>query len=351
MSDERLRIGMTPPHPGSFIRTEILDELGLSVSRAADILGVRRATLSDLVNGKASLSPEMALRIEKAFGVSMDTLLRMGAWYDSHAMRRRADQINVKPLHTYWHSGSTTTDSTERNTVPPPEGWGDDELTKFLDSVRENQFATFTNKIPESKAIIKIDEFFGRVIIEGTNRGYMYPDFLLLARAHSAYRVAAGCAFSGQAAEVHSMFRLMLEQAGYAILISRNSELLKVWLNRDADPARVRKEFTAGKIKEALTASDTKLRDVFHGLYESTIQFGAHPNEMSVTGSIRIERQDNQEFVKVIYLHQDGVSLNHSLQCVRTVGLCVLSIFKQIFGELFDESGVSSAVSEWLKDP
>ena len=65
MSDERVRIGMTPPHPGSFIRTEILDELGLSVSRAADILGVRRATLSDLVNGKASLSPEMALRIEE----------------------------------------------------------------------------------------------------------------------------------------------------------------------------------------------------------------------------------------------------------------------------------------------
>ena len=60
MTEERVKIGMTPPHPGSFIRTEILNELGLSVSRAADILGVRRATLSDLVNGKASLSPEMA---------------------------------------------------------------------------------------------------------------------------------------------------------------------------------------------------------------------------------------------------------------------------------------------------
>ena len=96
MSDERIKIGMTPPHPGSFIRTEILDELGLSVSRAADILGVRRATLSALVNGKASLSPVMALRIEKAFGVSMDTLLRMGAWYDSHAMRRCADDVDVE---------------------------------------------------------------------------------------------------------------------------------------------------------------------------------------------------------------------------------------------------------------
>ena len=96
MSDERVKIGMTPPQLGSFIRTEILDELGLSVSRAADMLGVRRATLSDLVNEKAALSPGMALRIEKAFGVSMDTLLRMGTWHDSHTLRRRADEINVK---------------------------------------------------------------------------------------------------------------------------------------------------------------------------------------------------------------------------------------------------------------
>ena len=64
-------------HPGEFVREEILNELGLSVAQAAEILCVRRATLSDLVNGNAALSPEMALRIEKAFGVNMDMLLRM----------------------------------------------------------------------------------------------------------------------------------------------------------------------------------------------------------------------------------------------------------------------------------
>lgn len=88
-------IGMAPPHPGEMIREEILEELGLSVSRAAELLGVRRATLSDLVNEKASLSPEMALRIEKSFGVSMDMLLRIQAWHDSHVMRTRADEIQV----------------------------------------------------------------------------------------------------------------------------------------------------------------------------------------------------------------------------------------------------------------
>lgn len=96
MSEAITKVGMKPAHPGSFIRTEILDELGLSVSRAAEILGVRRATLSDLVNEKAALSPEMALRVEKAFSVSMDTLLRMQAWHDSYVMRQRQDEINVK---------------------------------------------------------------------------------------------------------------------------------------------------------------------------------------------------------------------------------------------------------------
>ena len=91
-----LKVNMTPPHPGDFIRTELLDELGISVTRAAEILGVRRATLSAVLNGKASLSPEMALRMEKAFGIGMDLMLRMQAWHDAVRMRARADEIAVE---------------------------------------------------------------------------------------------------------------------------------------------------------------------------------------------------------------------------------------------------------------
>jgi len=89
-------VGMKPSHPGAFIRDEILQDLGLSVSRAAEVLGVRRATLSDLVNEKAAVSPEMALRVEKAFGVPMDTLLRLQAIHDAHAMRQRSAEIVVE---------------------------------------------------------------------------------------------------------------------------------------------------------------------------------------------------------------------------------------------------------------
>ncbi|HEY9056618.1 MAG TPA: HigA family addiction module antitoxin [Aurantimonas sp.] len=96
MTDDSIKVAMAPSHPGAFIREEVLEPLGLNVARAAEVLDVRRATLSDLVNGKAALSPEMALRVEKAFGVSMDTLLRMQAWYDAHAMRSRAETITVQ---------------------------------------------------------------------------------------------------------------------------------------------------------------------------------------------------------------------------------------------------------------
>ena len=96
MSSDGIRMGMTPSHPGAFIRLEVIEEFGLNVTAAARILGVRRATLSDLLNGNASLSPEMALRVEKAFGVSMDLLLRMQAWHDATRMRARADEIDVQ---------------------------------------------------------------------------------------------------------------------------------------------------------------------------------------------------------------------------------------------------------------
>ena len=96
MTIDGIKVNMTPSHPGDFIRTEIIEELDLNVTRTAEILGVRRATLSDLLNGNAALSPEMALRIEKAFGVGMDMLLQMQAWYDASQMRARASEISVR---------------------------------------------------------------------------------------------------------------------------------------------------------------------------------------------------------------------------------------------------------------
>jgi addiction module HigA family antidote len=81
---------------GDLIKTEIIDALGLTVSRAAEVLKVRRATLSDLLHGKAALTPEMGLRIEKAFGPDMNHLLWIQLAYDVAKVRAQAGEISVK---------------------------------------------------------------------------------------------------------------------------------------------------------------------------------------------------------------------------------------------------------------
>lgn len=85
----------SPAHPGAFIRHEIIAAHGLSVTEVAKALEVTRPALSALLNGRAALSPEMAMRTEQAFGISKDTLMRMQASFDSAHPRQRAGNINV----------------------------------------------------------------------------------------------------------------------------------------------------------------------------------------------------------------------------------------------------------------
>ena len=85
-----------PPHPGEIVREECLSPLGLSVTGGAKALGVTRQALNNLVNEKAGISPEMALRLEKAFGSSADMWLKLQTAFDLARIRRRAGEIAVE---------------------------------------------------------------------------------------------------------------------------------------------------------------------------------------------------------------------------------------------------------------
>ena len=87
-----------PPHPGLSVRHDCLEPLGLSVTEAATRLGVSRKQLSDIVNCHAGISPEMAIRLDKAFGGGANTWLRIQAAYDLAQAMKRADSINVARL-------------------------------------------------------------------------------------------------------------------------------------------------------------------------------------------------------------------------------------------------------------
>jgi addiction module HigA family antidote len=89
-----------PPHPGELVKYECLDALGLTVTKGAEILRVSRQALSKLINGHSDISPDMAIRLEKAFGSTAETWLKMQLAYNLAQARKRADSINVKRYET-----------------------------------------------------------------------------------------------------------------------------------------------------------------------------------------------------------------------------------------------------------
>jgi antitoxin HigA-1 len=92
--DQGIRM-KNPSHPGAFVRLCVLEPLALNVTQTAEKLGVTRAALSNFLNGNASLSPEMAIRLDKAFGVSMETLMRMQNSWDIAQARKRWDEVEI----------------------------------------------------------------------------------------------------------------------------------------------------------------------------------------------------------------------------------------------------------------
>jgi len=85
-----------PPHPGEQVLEDCIKPLNLTVTKAAQILGVSRQTLNDLVNGHRGISPEMAIRLDMAFGGGADTWLKMQTAYDLWQAKQKAGEIQVK---------------------------------------------------------------------------------------------------------------------------------------------------------------------------------------------------------------------------------------------------------------
>ena len=88
-----------PPHPGEIIKELCLDPLGLSVTGAAEALGVSRKTLSTILNGRAGISPEMAIRLSKAFGTTPESWMNQQSQYDLWQAQQAAGSIKVKKLY------------------------------------------------------------------------------------------------------------------------------------------------------------------------------------------------------------------------------------------------------------
>jgi hypothetical protein len=236
--------------------------------------------------------------------------------------------------------------STRTNTTPP--GWGNDELSKFLEETHQNQYGAFHNKKHEVGLLIAIDDLFVRV-----SKNWLNPpseiEAMLFLRCHAAFRAAAGEAMAGQVIESYRQCRGILENAAYAVHIHHSPALERVWLDRHLGEDNMkasRRAFNHDKVVASVTAANMHAANRFEELYQRTIDFGGHPNERSVTGSMKITKEPGRRVMRAIMLHGDDAALAMALKSVAQCAMVSLEMLQAVYSAKFELLGINAAMLE-----
>lgn len=175
---------------------------------------------------------------------------------------------------------------------------------------------------------------------------------MLLLRCHAALRAAAGEAMAGQVVESYRQCRGLMENAAYAVHIHRTPALAKVWLDRHVDDASFKASkaaFQRVKVVESVKRTNVHAAARFEQLYQRAIDFGGHPNERSVTGSMKmVEKPDRREMLAVM-LHGDDIAFNTALKSVAQCAMVSLEMLQVVFNARFELLGVNAEMLELRK--
>ena len=232
----------------------------------------------------------------------------------------------------------------------PPVGWGDDTLSKFINSALSRGFIQFDGKKSLYQFIADTDQLFFTACnnLKNINHAPAHENSknmsqttarmivvrTLMGRAHSSYRAACQLVMQGQIAESFPVLRVCLEYSLYALHIEKTPCALNVWTERDTDARsqrRVRDEFAIGNIKELLKENNPELFEDIGILYAECLRLGGHPNPQAVDNSVKIIRTANQTVFSVEYLNTDPDIFRASMITSAAIGLASLRIFKEIF--------------------
>jgi len=236
----------------------------------------------------------------------------------------------------------------KRNFNPHPPNWASDSLSEFIETAHQNIFATFVNFKPAFTRLQKIDEAFRKAIDYLHNTREWFVVFFIL-KAHSAYLGGARLSTSGQTREAFMVLRGCLEAALYGFYFHRNPKKVEMWMRRhDSEKSKkaVRNEFVIGKMLALLENEAPKAGKIMRELYERTIDYGAHPNEMGLTSNLRKSSQGSAIRFDLNYLAGDTISTRLCLKTNAQVGFCALIVFKEVFRERFDIMGLTDEITK-----
>jgi hypothetical protein len=237
--------------------------------------------------------------------------------------------------------------------LQPPPNWGRDPLTEFFQTGLRAAWASFV--VPTTRPLFEhlqeIDETY--LVSIGSLNGHTpnYFEGLMLVSAHAAFRSAAQFALEGRTCEAMVLLRSSLEYAMYGVHFHRNPALVEVWSKRGDGPEQrraVREAFATWKMLKGVEELNQDIGSKLTGLYELTIDMGAHPNEVGFFGRLVIEDLPENASKKFLIKYlAGGDHLHHeTLKNTCRVGLCVLECFELIYGDQFAQCGVAPAIKQ-----
>lgn len=232
--------------------------------------------------------------------------------------------------------------------IEPPPNWEKDELSQFLQHAHNNQLVTAACKTDAYNRLAKIDALFVKVCTHIINPKNITATNLFY-RAHSAFRAACGAAMAGQVFESAVLGRACLEGAAYALRIHNHPKLAAVWWDRNQSAETKKAAISAFRhsdLRQAITDHDAGLATVFDTLYERTIDFGGHPNQYGIAGSMQLQDSPDQVSMTTLYLHGDGIQMDGALKTIAQIGVCALRMMQFTMPEKFMLLGVRDAIQE-----
>lgn len=239
----------------------------------------------------------------------------------------------------------------------PPHEWENYELLRFFNLCRDNQFASFV--VADTKPLVEkllhidaahhlaLDDWRGSTSDEFYKDGHQFAALMLI-RSHSAFRAAAMVSMSGMVSETFALARTTVEWAAYACRIAENENAFRAWIDREDNETTLRKcisEFSHRKLLESLGRTSDQLILPFETIYETSINYGAHPNVFGAFAGMVINETGNDLSLTAQYLQPPEIELKLALKTVCRAGFFPLAVMSFLFPKRLVETSVAERMS------
>lgn len=281
--------------------------------------------------------------------IEIEKFLSPGEIYDKESLgelfARYADQ-----------EGPADSDEKMPEQKPPP--WGDDPLSTFFSQAEYNERVSAFNLPTIYTLLQRLHAAFQRAeeTVEKDSRDEFLVTRFLMVRTHAAFLAAIRLAMSGQWFESYPVLRAVIEQAWYALHIAKDPQppnRVKVWLCRNDDEAsksKCKSEFTVVNVRSTHESLDSVTAKQLHELYETMIDFGAHPNPRGVLTAMNRSEAENEVRYRVGILFVDPILLVATLRWAVAVAVGALKIFQLIFPERFKLMGLDEEIKALVNE-